>query len=580
MFYVYRFLDKNGTIIYVGKSKQDLEQRFRGHIHLPDACYELTYKIEYIECSTEADMSIKEIYYINKFRHNGHFFNVLDMMDTPTSIEFNDEWKQYTGPLNSHFHHSINYLEGYTATQIIRYNKDGSVDRRKSNSQKGVSTYADGLTADEVNLIVDYFIDELNNAENGNQEQIRFRNIMMFVLSINLPLKISEFINLRYQDLFDESDAIKPIKYQLGRFNKDITIAIPIRKSAQEILLAYSKYYGLTYTKNAEDHLFESRNHQVLSSHQCWRIISDAVEAVGIHKNITTESTRKTYGLNIYHRADDKLNAILFLGEIWGNTREANVIKYLNLSDKDVDFDYYLGETFSIGYVDLSKINCLQPCESKYPTNILNEKERNAEKVLLNSQQKKIKNESISSLILKGKKESEKKNISLKAKHEREKSVATPKERKNNHKWTEEELEVIEKHLNQHVPVEILAEEYKVHQNIINCWIYNYKKEMDSQDIIKQTIECRDHGSLVIEEKRKKELVAWFIDTSPYVPRTNKVWTKEIKLEIVKKNLHQYIPQNVLAKEYGAPAGNISRWVSEYKEYGESAFEDKRHKNK
>ena len=95
MYYVYRFLDKAKNIIYVGKSKQELEQRFRGHSHLPSECYDLVYKIEYIECKTESDMSIKEIYYINKYKNNEHYyFNVLDMTELPDSVDFNDKWKK------------------------------------------------------------------------------------------------------------------------------------------------------------------------------------------------------------------------------------------------------------------------------------------------------------------------------------------------------------------------------------------------------------------------------------------------------------------------------------------------------
>lgn len=125
MYYVYRFLDKSKNVIYVGKSKQDLEQRFRGHLHLPDECYDLVYKIEYIECSTESDMSIKEIYYINKYRNENFYFNVLDIAELPTSVVFNDKWKMYKGPLGAHFHKSINYKKGYTSEKQIRYNKDG-----------------------------------------------------------------------------------------------------------------------------------------------------------------------------------------------------------------------------------------------------------------------------------------------------------------------------------------------------------------------------------------------------------------------------------------------------------------------
>ena len=555
MFYVYRFLDNEKNIIYVGKSKQSLEQRFKGHTHLPDACYNLTYEIEYIECKTESDMSIKEIYYINKYRHDGVFFNVLDTTEVPISVGFDDTWKQYIGPLGPHFHNSINYQNGYTIKKEIRYNRDGSVCRRRSNSEPGVSVYVDALTKDEVNLMIEHLITEINNAENNNQEQIRFRNLLMFVLAINIPHKLNEFIGIKYKDVFDEYDNPKPIVLDLGRLHKDRIIEIPLKAVVKDTLLAYIHYLGWRYETNADNMLFESRQHQIVASRSCWRIIKNTASAVGIKKNIGVESLRKTYGYNIYSQAEDKLNAILFLGEIWGQVRDATIIRYLNLTGGEVDFDYYLGETFSIGDVDFSKINCLQPCERESSSNIL------------------------------GKKEPEKKNISSKSAHESEKSIdsvpSKPKEKNNKRKWTREELEIIEKHLKQNIPVEILAEEYKLHQSIIKFWIYNYKQEeVADQDTIKQTNTISSQGLPIIEDQKKKELVAWFVDTLPKVPRTNKVWTKEIKLEIVNKNILQYIPQIVLAKEYDVPAGNISQWVKAYKKYGESAFDDKRRKNK
>ena len=559
MFYVYRFLDNEKNIIYVGKTKQDLEQRFNGHSHLPDACYSLTHEIEYIECKTESDMSIKEIYYINKYRHDGVFFNVLDTTEVPVSVEFEDIWKQYVGPLGPHFHNSINYQNGYTRKKEVRYNRDGSVDRRRSNSEQGVSVYVDALTKDEVNLMIEHLITEINNAENNNQEQFRFRNLLMFVLAINIPHKLNEFIGIKYKDVFDVHDNPKPIVLDLGRFHKDRVIEIPLKTVVKDTLLAYVHYLGWHYDTNADNALFESRQHQIMVSRTCWRIIKDSANAVGIKKNIGVESLRKTYGYNIYNQAEDKLNAILFLGEVWGQIREATIIRYLNLTGGEVDFDYYLGETFSIGDVDLTKIKCLQQPEQKVSATVLDDSK---EYQHIHDEEKTPpqiikKPESVTDTIIEA------------------------KGHRNNRNWSDEELEIIQKHLQQNISIEELSKEYKLHKSIIKFWIYHYKKdEADSQNIFKQG---NDHASQKlsdVKETRKQELVTWFVGTSTKTPRTNKVWTKEIKLEIVKKNLFQYVPQNVLAKEYGAPAGNISRWVSEYKEHGESAFEDKRHKTK
>lgn len=190
MYYVYRFLDKSQNVIYVGKSKQDLEVRFTGHMHLPNECYAMVNNIEFISCHTESDMSIKEIYYINLYKSSEHyFFNVLDTTELPQSVSFDDEWKLYSGPLPAHFSNSINFINGYTTQKEARYNKDGTVNQVKSYKQKGVSSYVEALTKDEIDLMVDYMTNEINTAENRNQEQIRFRNLVMFVLALKFTIE-------------------------------------------------------------------------------------------------------------------------------------------------------------------------------------------------------------------------------------------------------------------------------------------------------------------------------------------------------------------------------------------------------
>ena len=64
---VYRFLNENKEIIYIGKAKV-LKNRLNGHSHLPDACYKETKVIEYVEFDTNDDMDFAERYYIMKFK--------------------------------------------------------------------------------------------------------------------------------------------------------------------------------------------------------------------------------------------------------------------------------------------------------------------------------------------------------------------------------------------------------------------------------------------------------------------------------------------------------------------------------
>ena len=202
-----------------------------------------------------------------------------------------------------------------------------------------------------------HLIDKIHLAENKNQEQIRFRNLLMFVLGVNIPHKTNDFLCLKYRDLFDENDNPRDIEYELNRNQKNKTIQIPLRRIVRDIMVLYVNKYGLCFSHNADDYLFQSRKHQVVSVHTWWDILRSAANAVGINKNVGAETVRKTYGLNIYNLAPNQLNALLFLGEIWGQAREYRLISYLNLTEDTVDFDYYFGESFSLGYIDLSRLN-------------------------------------------------------------------------------------------------------------------------------------------------------------------------------------------------------------------------------
>jgi len=372
MYYVYRFLDKAQNVIYVGKSKQDLETRFRNHSHLPKECYIKVHKIQYICCKTESDMSIKEIYYINKYKSSEHYFyNILDNTEIPKSVVFNDSWKMYKGPLPAHFTYSINFKKGYTTQKEKRYNKNGTIDNRKVNKKKGVSSYVDGFDSNEVDLIINFLINEINNAENNNQEQIHFRNLVMFVLGVNLPLKPSDLLFLKYGELFDEKDNPKDYKYQLGRFahHQNDIILIPLSSNVKHLLTEYRKRYNLFYKNNSTELMFLSREHQALTLPSWGRIIYSSSESVNIKKNIAAESLRKTYGLNVYKKSKNKMKALLFLGDLWGQVREAKIIRYLGLTDEKVDFEYFFSENFALGYVDLSYIKCLKTTDENKKNN-------------------------------------------------------------------------------------------------------------------------------------------------------------------------------------------------------------------
>lgn len=70
---LYRFIDKNGEIIYLGSTLEDLRNRLFNHDHLPKECYDSTEKIQIYPLNNKADIVIAEVYCINKYhpKYNG-----------------------------------------------------------------------------------------------------------------------------------------------------------------------------------------------------------------------------------------------------------------------------------------------------------------------------------------------------------------------------------------------------------------------------------------------------------------------------------------------------------------------------
>lgn len=97
-YYIYKFVDINDEIIYIGKSKNILN-RISQHFkkgHLQEECYTNTKKIYYHAFNTQMDMDVYEIYYINKYlpKYNTEFkpksTTTSDIYNMLTDIEWNE----------------------------------------------------------------------------------------------------------------------------------------------------------------------------------------------------------------------------------------------------------------------------------------------------------------------------------------------------------------------------------------------------------------------------------------------------------------------------------------------------------
>jgi predicted transcriptional regulator len=86
-FYVYKFINKEERIIYIGKTN-NIKNRISQHLskgHLSQECYNEINHIEYAEIDNKTNCCLYEVYYINKYkpkynkRHKYEDINIIEL---------------------------------------------------------------------------------------------------------------------------------------------------------------------------------------------------------------------------------------------------------------------------------------------------------------------------------------------------------------------------------------------------------------------------------------------------------------------------------------------------------------------
>lgn len=112
-------------------------------------------------------------------------------------------------------------------------------------------------------------------------------------------------------------------------------------------------------------------------------------------------------------------------------------------------------------------------------------------------------------------------------------------------------LELINKHLKQHISIKQLSDECGANESDIKQWIHDYLF----------------YGEAKFTSPKAKRKSSKTSNKS-----TAKI-SKEIKLEIINKHLNEKATVKFLAEEYGVGQSSISRWISDFKRFGEKAIQ-------
>jgi integrase len=155
------------------------------------------------------------------------------------------------------------------------------------------------------------------------------RDYTLFVMGINVALRISDLLKLTWGDVLEDKN-FKVINLKEGKTRK--TRNIKLNEAAQKAL---EELLGSLDTYSMDDYIFQSRegDNSPITRQQALNILKDAAEAVGIKENVGTHTLRKTWG---YHAWKSGFNPALIMETL--NHSNLNVTKrYLGIRQDEIN---------------------------------------------------------------------------------------------------------------------------------------------------------------------------------------------------------------------------------------------------
>jgi integrase len=233
----------------------------------------------------------------------------------------------------------------------VRYNKDGTIDKRHSNSVAGVSCEVYPFTTqEEIKAIIDVFNKRIEEATNENQRQIACRNKMMFLVGINLSLRASDLVTLKWNFFYDNNGEFKDF-YTLQpkkTRNQKKFVKLYFNKVVKKAITDYIEEYPVF---DMDEYLFKSRKgNGAVTEKSLWKIIVDVAAEAGITKNVGSHSLRKTFGFWAWHNAEDKNKALVTLQALFNHSDTQTTLRYIGLMSSEIE-DMFNSVDLGIDYI-------------------------------------------------------------------------------------------------------------------------------------------------------------------------------------------------------------------------------------
>lgn len=176
----------------------------------------------------------------------------------------------------------------------------------------------------------------------------RYRDNMLFILGINMGLRVSDLRNLRFTDLINDDCTFKTtfpvfeIKTRNTRKRKKNRY-ISINDAVIEAVTLYLEH---TPDVRLDDYLFVSHGRdktkaKPLTRQQVYNICQDIKKSLHLSIRFGAHTFRKTFGFHQMAMSNNNPRKLLLLQQMFGHSSSIQTLTYIGLTEEEME-DAYL----------------------------------------------------------------------------------------------------------------------------------------------------------------------------------------------------------------------------------------------
>lgn len=214
----------------------------------------------------------------------------------------------------------------------LKRTKAGEIKKTPNNSIKGNPHEVYPIkNKEDVKAIEQYFYNKKIKAPTKEQRRIAARNQTIWVVGINLGLRASDIVSLKWGDLlYGDGTFVDGVRRTEKKTTKFKTFWLN-----QYVKDAISNYINEFNPLIEPDlHVFRSREGGALEVNSVRKIIKEAGEACGIKYNLGSHTMRKTFGYHFYVAHKDDMDALIHLQRLFNHASPRVTLNYIGIEDE------------------------------------------------------------------------------------------------------------------------------------------------------------------------------------------------------------------------------------------------------